>query len=75
MCACVATKCGRIICVCNDPFLFVIVQERFEAVFSVPPLRWVFSDSSGSLHEWWFRLQLDRHVSGNGTFLSLIHSV
>ena len=45
----------------------VHVQGLFEAIFSHWPLHWVFADSSGGLREWWFRVQLDRHVSGMET--------
>ena len=60
-CVCVYHACVRTTVYIN--LLLCVLQERFELIFSMPPLRWVFADSNGTLHEWWFRLQLDRHVS------------
>ena len=76
-CVRIAAICDLLLYVCTYVCMYVcVVQERAEVIFSMPPLCWVFADSNGTLHEWWFRLQLDRHVSGNVTFFChLLHNL
>ena len=67
----VCLMCSTWMSVCSEKLKYLLshcvhMQKLFEALFSHWPLHWVFADSSGSLREWWFRVQLDRHVSGMG---------
>ena len=67
----VCLMCSTWMSICSEKLKYVLshcvhMQKLFEALFSHWPLHWVFADSSGSLREWWFRVQLDRHVSGMG---------